>query len=93
MQNILIIGTFPSGQHRLQKEFEGRAKLEFFDNKVSSAGLDKRARGKDLVILNSDLARHTHMYALRDCSVPLVITKGSHSAIARAINTRLEVTV
>ena len=86
---VLVIGTRNQTKPRIEAKFRGRADIRFFDDAGGSASIAKRAKQADIVVLNSSLARHTHMYALREAQIPFVLTQGAESAICKAIDEQL----
>lgn len=85
MKRILIIGTRPNMEHRLERTFKDRAALTFFNDIMGSAGLDAIAKQHDHIVMNIRLARHGHQYVLTKTGRPFVRTNGAASAIVRAV--------
>lgn len=86
LPRILIIGTQPKHKARLIRKYRGRAELRFFDDKTGSLDLAKAAQGKNYIVLNTQLVRHSHMYALRNARLLFAMTAGAISAIEREID-------
>lgn len=82
---VLIVGTRPQQRQFIVRQFDGRCTVDYFDDPHSTKNVAHKARFYDFVVLNTQLARHNHMYGLRAIKANFVMTKGASTQIVQAI--------
>jgi len=85
-RQVLIVGTKPSWEPALRKSYQGKVEFAFFNDPNGSTGLSKVCQRVDRVVLNSNLARHSHQSVIRGSHKPMEIVSGSLSSIKRALD-------
>lgn len=81
LPRVLIVGTLPVWERKLLEEYEDCLDLVFFNDRNGSSGLDGYCRRAEHLVLNTQLARHSHQAVMRASGKSLTLTNGGLSAI------------